>query len=57
MKSYNSMIQRLDDAKKGVGMQEMLSKTTAADEPKMKKKKRKKKQNNRSLTAQVGVKG
>lgn len=43
MKGYNSMIQRLDDAKKGVGMQE--------------KKKRKKKQNNRPLTAQVGVKG
>lgn len=57
MKGYNSMIQRLDDAKKGVGVQEMLSKTTAADEPKMKKKKRKKKQNNRPLTAQVGVKG
>lgn len=42
-KDYNSMIQRLDDAKKGVGMQDMLSQTTAADEPKMKKKKRKKK--------------
>ena len=42
-KDYDSMIQRLDDAKKGVGMQEMLSKPTAADEPKMKKKKRKKK--------------
>ena len=42
-KDYNSMIQRLDDAKKGVGMQDMLSQTTAADEPKMKKRKNVKK--------------
>ena len=41
--AHKSMIRRLDDAKKGVGMKAMLKKTTAADEPSGKKKKRKKK--------------
>ena len=41
--AHKSMIRRLDDAKKGVGMGDMLEKTTAADEPIKKKKKRKKK--------------
>ena len=41
--AHKSMIRRLDDAKKGVGMNQMMAKTKAADEPKPKKVKRKKK--------------